>query len=53
MKKLRNLQAGGVKTWLIYEALAISRKKPLNIVYEASKGYIFSFSFGRRDVLLV
>ena len=35
MKKLRNLQAGGVKTWLMQVALATWKKKTLNIVYEA------------------
>ena len=35
MKKLRNIQAGGVKTWLVQEAKATWSKKPLNIVYEA------------------
>ena len=34
MKKFSNLQAGGVKTWLIQESLATWNKKPLNIVYE-------------------
>ena len=34
MKKLSNLQAGGVKTWLMQEALATWSKKTLNIVYE-------------------
>ena len=34
MKALSNLQEGGVKTWLMQEALATWRKKPLNIVYE-------------------
>ena len=53
MKKLRNLQAGGVETWLISETLAKWRKKPLNIVYEAWTDYIFSFSFGHGVVLLV
>ena len=35
MKKLSNLRASGIKTWLISEALATWMKKPLNIVYEA------------------
>ena len=30
MKKLRNLQAGGVKTWLMQEALVTWSKKSLN-----------------------
>ena len=41
MKKLRNLQAGGVKTWLMQEALATLSKKPLNIVRE-TKQIIYS-----------
>ena len=43
MKKFRNLQAGGVKTWLMLEALATSSKNDLNIVYEAYKHVIYSF----------
>ena len=53
MKKLSNLEAGGVKTWLMQEALATWSKKHLNIVYEVYTDYIFSFSFGHGDVLLV
>ena len=34
MKKLSNLQAGEVKTWLMEQALATLNKKALNIVYE-------------------
>ena len=41
MKKFRNLQAGGVKTWLMLKALATSSKKHLNIVYEAYKQVIY------------
>ena len=35
MKKLRNLQIGEVRTWLMLDALATWSKKPSNIVYEA------------------
>ena len=35
MKKLRNLQACGVKTCLMLESLATWSKKSLDIVYEA------------------
>ena len=34
MKKLRNKRAGGVKAWLMSEALVTWSKKPLNIVFE-------------------
>ena len=35
MKKLRNLQASGVKTWFIPETPATWNKKSSNIVSEA------------------
>ena len=35
MKKSRNLQAGGVKTWLMQEPPVTSCKKSSNAVYEA------------------
>ena len=53
MKKLSNLQAVGVKIWLMQEALPTWSKKTLNIAYEVETDYIFSFSFGHGDVLLV
>ena len=53
MKKLRNLQAGGVKTLLMQEALVTWSKKYSNVVYEAYIDYIFSFPFQHGDVLLV
>ena len=37
-EKSRNLQTGGVRAW--WEALAIWRKKPSNIVYEAYIVYV-------------
>ena len=42
MKKFKNLQAGGVKTWLMLKALDTSSKNHLNIVYEAYKQVIYS-----------
>ena len=33
-KKLRNSQAGGVRTWLKQEALVAWSKKSSNVVYE-------------------
>ena len=35
MKKLTNLRTGGVKAWLMQEALVTWNKKPSIIVYEA------------------
>ena len=42
MNKLRNLQPGGAKTWLIWKDLAARRKKFLHIVYEAFTDYIYT-----------